>query len=180
MTKYNSSLPQIAQIAAAALPKIYTPFPGAGIFINSLRDTQIALELVTQIERAVKESPTFGWAIYQANRQTPIMPVKTGVFTNLDLVSHIGPLITTCPITTLQSRIALGPKLIYYVYDPVILKFLRKEDQKAIQSTVAHYVVRTKEHADILQGLFNVSPTAVIDRFDLLEFEKVINGLQRQ
>lgn len=171
------NLPDAALTAAANLPtKYYTPYLGAGVLVSGLNGSQLALELLSGLQE--KNDPYFGWHIFELHQVIPLVPCKTGVYSTLDLSSYTGPLITTCPASTLQSRIALGAKVVYYVYDPVILKYIEPQLLETIKNIPVAFIARNKEHVGLLKQL-GIECHSCVPNFDFNRLEDIISELFR-
>lgn len=176
---YYRDLPAAALAAAKQIPTDhYTKYSGAGIFISSLNGSQLAYEVLHNLH--AQDLTWFNWHIYEGTKQPPILPCNTGVFSTLEMASYTGPLVTTCPTTTLQSKIALGPTVIYYVHDPAILQYVGPDVLSEIKKVVSVFVTKTEDHKTFLREKFGIEVQYVIGNFNLAKLEEIItHGLQR-
>lgn len=162
------------------IKETYTKYTGDGFafVLSRLSQTQIAYQLFEQLSTFHTKNPYDEIIFYSLNNELPIAKVSTSIFPATSLNEHIGAVIATCPMTwNLVNAAYADIQRYFYVFDPLLFKFLNPALISQIAESNFVFILRTKEHRSILSQFPSEKISDIyIPHAELNLFKEIIGG----
>ena len=149
-----------------------------GFAVSNLGAAHMSYALIRQINLLMAERHDLDVVLFYENLALPCMPVACATMQIHEAYGYDGPVVAT-NLTTAEKLIRFpSPRAkLFYVWDLEWLRLPQKSFEQ-LRSIYAHseltLVARGKDHADIISDVWNRPVTAVIEDFDLSDFEKLL------
>lgn len=164
------------------IKETYTPYLNRGfaIVLARLAQTQLSYSFFEQIDGFHKTHPFDDITIYSVNNELPCVSPPTSIYPVGSLGEHIGPVIATCPLTwNIVNSAYADIKRYYYLYDPIMLRFLNPLVMKNVASSDFTFVLRSKDHLEICQ-LAGINKNKISDIYCPNAEPEILNQITRK
>lgn len=153
-----SSLPKEALLQAErSIDFIYGDIPKIGFVTPSVGNSQLGYTLLTKINNFLERSLDTSISIYTFVDEMPIISPLTSIFNILEMRNHCGHLIALDLNTLNLAKIAPRSRVIFYIYDPLLLSLVSKEMVDNILSKDIICISRNRGHRELLKNNFGIN-----------------------
>lgn len=145
-----------ADAAQESIRKLYLAPSHFGIFVTKSNQTQLAFELLHNLQQFYAQPKTTSIYLYTVDHSLPVTIPVTAIFRKEQLINHKSPLVVTDYITFKESEFLTVPRL-FYVHDLMLLAMLSPECIQEIQRSKIKCFGQTRDHNQVLEQHFGLS-----------------------
>ena len=163
--------------ARTDLSALYTSYKGMAFVSPYLSASQTALEMIIKMNDYVQNDPYHEVCLYSGSKDSPILMPNSAVFNSLDIRDHEGPLIAIDPHSWIIATTFHTGQNYYYIYDPLLLKYIPKSDLDRMVKSDTVFFTRSDAHGKFLKKNFNLDTIKVrVPNFDMDIIKEIVNG----